>query len=397
MRDTAVADRIVYRWGPGSRRVPRRLRRAATPQAKIPGLPGARSWSFGPPEFVTPVSPRTLGGELTLSRQALRSSRLPTPFVAELADVWLVGRHAVPFTAGRNMLLTGLRDSVGTLSAEPNPDLETWITSGEEAASMATELMSAIGSRPVCSLVGRFDSNYFHWLTDACGQMEGIAEYDRRTGIRPLILVRAGAPAFVRDSLAILGVEPETVVEWPASWSAEDPARDIDLVALRVRTLVVSAWRNYRYGCSPRSLAWLRAAFLGTPNGTSAVASEKVYIQRPQSGWRHILNEDDVHQNLVARGFLVVRPAERPFTEQIDVFRRASLIVGQHGAGLANLLFAPRASVVELVGDYGGPEYASMCSALGNAYTRVQCEDRSGNIIVDLDVLAAALDPPGQR
>jgi hypothetical protein len=73
------------------------------------------------------------------------------------------------------------------------------------------------------------------------------------------------------------------------------------------------------------------------------------------------------------------------------LFSEASLIVGMHGAGLTNVLFAPRAHLVELVGRYGGPEYFSLCHGLGNPYTRVQCRTNGENLNVDLSTLEAAL------
>jgi capsular polysaccharide biosynthesis protein len=103
------------------------------------------------------------------------------------------------------------------------------------------------------------------------------------------------------------------------------------------------------------------------------------------------VNDDDVRDLLCQRGFVAMRPEERSVRDQIAVFSRASVIIGMHGAGLTNVLFAPRAQMIELVGSYGGPEYFSMCRGLGNSYTRVQCEDRGENIHVNLSLLSSAL------
>lgn len=396
-RDTAVVDALVRRYGPAVHRVPPALRRRAVSQASIARIAGVRTWHFGERELLAPHPPLTVGGKANLSRLALRKHRLPTPFVTEIPATWLVGRHAVPFTSEGQMLLTGFRDTLGMLGAEPHPDLELWVRGVRNALGTPNGLAWALRSRPACSLVGRLDSNYFHWLIDTCGQLEGLRVYCERTGVEPVIVVRAGAPRFVRESLAILGLDPESVLEWPIRSSSDLPTDDGGPVAIHVPTLVVSAWRGYRHGSSRKSLAWLRAAFLHGALGErhfSRANRERggmFYIQRPRPAWRTIVNDDAVRTYLEGRSFQVVRPEEYSLRDQISLFSRASVIVGMHGAGLTNILFAPNAKLVELVGSYGGPEYFSMCSGLGNQYTRVQCEDRGKDVRVDLDLLRSAL------
>jgi capsular polysaccharide biosynthesis protein len=130
---------------------------------------------------------------------------------------------------------------------------------------------------------------------------------------------------------------------------------------------------------------------LGARDRAHDAGSKLIYIQRPPGVWRTIENEDEVRRCLEERGFECFRPADHSLGDQISLFSRASVIVGMHGAGLTNILFAPSAALVELVGSYGGSDYFSMCRGLRNPYVRVQCEDRGENLYVDLDVLRSAL------
>jgi capsular polysaccharide biosynthesis protein len=58
------------------------------------------------------------------------------------------------------------------------------------------------------------------------------------------------------------------------------------------------------------------------------------------------------------RGFEIVVPGALTLTEQIRVFREASLVVGPHGAGLTNIVFCePGTIVYELVPDH----YPNVC------------------------------------
>jgi hypothetical protein len=251
--------------------------------------------------------------------------------------------------------------------------------------------------------VGRFDSNYFHWLVDICGQLEGLRLYMRATSEQPAILIRAGAPAFARESLALLGFDSSLTVEWPLSWSPLARPSVDDLLVADVPRFLVSSWRGYRHGSSSRSLAWLRKDFLAgaslvtasrptlVPTPTAAPPDRKIYVQRPADGWRGLENDDAVRHLLEDRGFVAIRPEEHLLLDQITLFSQASVIVGMHGAGLTNVLFAPEAHLIELVGSYGGPEYFNLCYGLGNGYTRVQCADRGEDIVVSLAILTSAL------
>jgi capsular polysaccharide biosynthesis protein len=56
--------------------------------------------------------------------------------------------------------------------------------------------------------------------------------------------------------------------------------------------------------------------------------------------------------------------------EQIALFQDAECVVAPHGAGLANLVFAPETAVVELfAADYIVPHYYLLCKAVGASYT----------------------------
>jgi capsular polysaccharide biosynthesis protein len=327
---------------------------------------------------------------------------LVSPFVAEIPDVTLVGVHAVPFTSGQKMLLTGFLDTLPELALERHPELEAWCR-GERLRWLSGEVGERLRGGPVCSLVGRFDGNYFHWVIDICGQLEALGHYRERAGSEPLVLVRDSAPRFVDESLELLGIERRNVIGWPRHWSAGAPPSDEDRVVASVPRLVVPSWRGVRHTSSPRSLKWLRSRFLaaaregaragsgsGDGGGSGSLAS-RLYIARSSAGWRSVANGEAVEAFLRERGFAVIRPQEHGLAEQIRRFAAAEVIVGMHGAGLTNIVFAPGAHLVELAGSYGMAEYFSICHGLGNGYTRVACPDRGDDLTVDLTALDDAL------
>jgi capsular polysaccharide biosynthesis protein len=123
------------------------------------------------------------------------------------------------------------------------------------------------------------------------------------------------------------------------------------------------------------------------------------------------VNEAEVLELLTERGFTVVDPGALSVAEQIRACAGASIIVGAHGAGLTNLMFAaPGAAVVELFPgghvlpdcywtlsrSVPGLEYRYLAGSGGSTrqdYNRALVSD----IVVDVRALAGILDDLAAR
>src|SRR4029079_13971177 len=70
-------------------------------------------------------------------------------------------------------------------------------------------------------------------------------------------------------------------------------------------------------------------------------ARDRLYVSRSGSPntTRQITNEEDLVARLRERSFSVIDPGMIPLADQIASFARSSIIVGAHGARLANILF----------------------------------------------------------
>ena len=81
---------------------------------------------------------------------------------------------------------------------------------------------------------------------------------------------------------------------------------------------------------------------------SSLVCSEPlyIYISRKDAPARKLENEDSIEELLVSKGFRVIQASKLSLREQIRLFSRATILVSAHGAGLANLLFMKRNSIV---------------------------------------------------
>lgn len=95
----------------------------------------------------------------------------------------------------------------------------------------------------------------------------------------------------------------------------------------------------------------LRDIFL--KNNDSNISSyDKIYISRKYASSRRIVNEDKLIEEIEKIGFKVVYLESLSPYEQAELFNKAKIIIGLHGSGFANLIFAtPKCKVVEI--DHG--------------------------------------------
>ncbi|RYZ63453.1 MAG: glycosyltransferase family 61 protein, partial [Proteobacteria bacterium] len=139
--------------------------------------------------------------------------------------------------------------------------------------------------------------------------------------------------------------------------------------------------------------------------GEKGTAKRRIFISRSDAKIRQLLNEEEVMASLKPFGFESIVLTGMSLTEQIQVFRGAELVVGPHGAGLANVVFMqPGASVVEIISpariwptfkciaDRGQLNYATIAA---DSYSIEQTESRGeGNedITVEADTVAKIVE-----
>jgi capsular polysaccharide biosynthesis protein len=117
----------------------------------------------------------------------------------------------------------------------------------------------------------------------------------------------------------------------------------------------------------------------------------RIYLSREnQSNYsaRCVENEQEVRATLRDRGFVILEPGNMAFRDQVTAINNASVIVGAHGSGFGNLLFArPGTTVIDLMpqdwigffaGKVGRPErwVFNVTAALDLDYTVILCRSR---------------------
>lgn len=182
-----------------------------------------------------------------------------------------------------------------------------------------------------CVLLGG-DENYAHWVIR---NLLKLALVDARPEFAALpLLVNDDLRAYQREFLALLAIADARLIKVPRG------------VVVACRDLAVpTQLRNH-----PRMIEgidWLRArlaAWMAT-----GPARDLLFVSRRDTPVRVLLNESELESALHPLGFATVVPGAMSVREQIRAFSGAAVIVAPHGAGLANLVFAPRgATVIEI-------------------------------------------------
>ena len=99
---------------------------------------------------------------------------------------------------------------------------------------------------------------------------------------------------------------------------------------------------------------WLRKKFLENNINSRKDLPKKIYLDRSDSksknkNLRSIINEDEVKNYLISKGFSAIKLTELSFIDQALTFYNADIIVGLHGAGFANIIFCkPNTKILEL-------------------------------------------------
>ena len=271
------------------------------------------------------------------------------PFVCEVADAELVGPTAVGFNKQGQLISETVTPSKSQRAFEKGIPMPTLILKNLPSFGV-TRLENA------CSLVN-YCRGYSHWLFDCLTRVEGLEYYQEQTGVKPTLIVDSHLPKWKQESLLLLGYQPDECLRWEHS-------------RLKVKRLVVSSFRNGQRLVSPSACRWLRQRFYSNlPPESSLSCSPRVYISRPQSAGRHVINEDEVLQALAPWGFKTYTLEKMSFAHQVRLFSQAEMVVAPHGAGLANIVFAENLSgVIEIFGACVNPLYFRLSKALGAEY-----------------------------
>jgi Glycosyltransferase 61 len=181
--------------------------------------------------------------------------------------------------------------------------------------------------------------NYYHWMLEALARIHLIQQSNIK--IDKYVINHRSLP-YQLETLRACRIPEDRIIV---------PDQDFHLKA---KQLVVPSYVNLPNAWSCR---YVRDLLLNKERIQKNEEYERIYILRKNR--RRIKNEIEILQVLEDYGFKSISPEAMSVQKQIEVFHSAKIIVGAHGAGLANLVFCdPGTRVIELfASSYIEPHY----------------------------------------
>jgi hypothetical protein len=402
--DAAAPDQLSFpgvtlRRVPGSQAVPRdipivRQPRDRTPEvateAEFHATPTARYTLPAPSELAQPPILGSLADRDFVYhrgwnglRQASGRIHLQSQIVRARDKCVLLARGAEGMILDENGVFNE-PDYIGGLAAQP----PSWLTteSGRTFVDHALLARAPVLPGPHAVFYNGGYHNYYHWLIDS---------------ILPLSLM---APLLPPGTTLLL---PGTFAQFRAN-----PIGKLDYIEVLTAFGFGDMPRAEIPGeiCQAEELYWPDRCTIAEIPASALLAArarafdhlpppegprQRIYIRR--RGTRAVANRRLVEQILRRSGFTPVMMEDLTATQQIDLFRRAEMVVAAHGAGLANLLFCPPGTqVLELSPDCEyRPFFNEIAAKLGLSHAVLPCPTDdgtfNGRLTVNTDRLAGLL------
>lgn len=197
----------------------------------------------------------------------------------------------------------------------------------------AISLQRRLSGRPHIMLKQTYDANYGHWLLEGLPRIVAAARVCDLGGCRVIVSRKSSGIRHVyEDSLAAFGVGRNQIVRH------RNRLTHVDTL---IYPLPIS---DHPFLKSPHAISILES--IPAALGIGGPAPKRIYASRGGSMKRRLANEEELIEVLRGHGFEIVAPGGMSFAQQVQKFSRAEIIVGNCGANLTNLVFAPRGVTV---------------------------------------------------
>ncbi|WP_368933276.1 DUF563 domain-containing protein, partial [Brevundimonas naejangsanensis] len=241
---------------------------------------------------------------------------------------------------------------------------------------------------PVFVLGGH--NNHYHWIMN---WLPRLLVYDKLKTLVPQLayckfLVHADISDAHLESLAALGIGPERIIKKGGSeWIHLDCAIVPSFFSSNCYYDDVFIFLKEKFGSYRK------------PCDGSRIYVSRQNIKTPR---RRVINQEELDLVFHKHGVKTVVLEEMSFIDQIAAFSAAEVVVGPHGAGLANMVFSSRSSKLLLFEYKKRSEYALLCDKLGISCNMLVCnqhidapyerdnpafQDRLRDLIVDCSLV----------
>jgi capsular polysaccharide biosynthesis protein len=227
--------------------------------------------------------------------------------------------------------------------------------------------------------------NHYHWLVDNIPKLYAL-HHPRIRALGPVTLLLAGV---VRDDIRnlVAGLLPA---------DATIKAIDADTRVVPSCCVLAPPVTGDCSGYWPAEVvSWFRSRVVDIYQlDPSASCDQRIFISRQTTSTRRILNERRLLDALQDRGVAPHDLADYSMRDQAALFHRAEWVIGAHGAGFANLVFAREARVLEIFNQRTLDHYRLLCAGFGLDYGNLVLNnglDKAASVTVPLDRFLASV------
>jgi hypothetical protein len=199
-------------------------------------------------------------------------------------------------------------------------------------------------------------TNYGHWLLYALSLVQYYR--DALGGDPDYFYVGSPVRDYQIESLEMLGIPRDRILEHGVQ-------ADRILAAIRDRALDYDS----------ELLSFAGRSLVRSDPHSPQLTGRRLFVSRGGAAHRRLLNEETAARALeIEFGVELVSTEGMSLADEIELFQSAELVVGGHGAGLTNLVFAPRGTrVVDLASStYWDSLFAQVASVMGHSYALVR-------------------------
>lgn len=233
--------------------------------------------------------------------------------------------------------------------------------SNNEVLKNGTPRFKKIINGNVLSLIsgGASRNNFTHWFTDVISR---IKIYQQKFNLNKIdkFYVPSIKYKFQLESLSYLGINKNNII-------TSDDYKHV--VANKIYATTHPCF-HHPMGVKKWSLTYLNKIYT---NNTSLKKYQKIFINRDQlklldinnlekyAGYRVLMNENEIKDYLSSIGFLIIKPENYSFSEQIKIFSNAKYVIGLYGAALMMLAFCKKnTKVLEIKPQQGTDEFKNI-------------------------------------
>lgn len=213
-----------------------------------------------------------------------------------------------------------------------------------------------------------YDTNYYHWTIETLARFRVWQTTKKKVKNLKILMNRFKSNSFQDQWLKIMGINHEDCI-----FMDEDKNYHLENIFY-----CASVGTNH---CSYSNVKLINQLvsegnFENNSNIERTNQFSKIFVCRKKGSVRSIHNHDEVMKIMMDKGFQVIYSEDFTISEQIKIFYSAQYIVGIHGSGLANIIFAQSNShILELMPESSiNPCFFDLANAKKQSYGYIVCK-----------------------